>query len=328
MILKTAYLGRYRKGDTIQYISNLLDLLTDDLAARLTITSERRQLNDAFTLLTSKAPEKRSRFTAPIANTNKQRTAVYVGLKHTVEAWAKNHYTTAKKQAALDVVKRLKSYGKRVDLLHYQEKTATLNAIIHDLKTVLASQVALLNLNEWVTELEELNSRFDLLFLQRVNEKATQHKSVYKDTKDEVITALTTLKTVFEARQLIASKDTPELRPVFKQLTQQWNALTLQYNTSVTRPKSYIKTPDSDQNTSYNTEEHNAQQTITTNKLYVVSKPKKILVNIPKEKDENSNSDQDLMDKCVLDLRTPRLLNELNANFNLNPEGIEDDDGL
>ncbi len=288
MTLKTAYLGRYRKGDTIQYISNLLDFLTDEVAARLAIGSERHQLNDALALLTNKAPEQSSRFTARIAHTNKQRTAVYVGLKHTVEAWAKNHYNTDKKQAALEVLNCLKSYGKRVDLLPYQEKTGTLNAIIHDLKIGLAPQVTLLTLNEWVAELDAFNSRFDLLFLQRVEEKASQDKTTYQDDKSIAITALNRLKIVFEARQLIASKDTPELRPVFKQLAEQWHALTLQYNRSVTRPKSYVKTVDNTTDSAFTTEEQTSKQTVKTTPLTITPKSRWLQRHISKEKDQKS----------------------------------------
>ncbi len=246
MTLKRAFLERYRKDYMIQYTSNLLDILTTEDAVLLNLYQQRETIQHALNNLKN-TERKRSELTPRIAVLNKKRNTIYVGFKHTVDAWSKNHYDDSLKQAALSIINTLKSYGKRVDLIPYQEKTATLNAIIYDLEGKLSAQINLLNLNEWVIQLKTLNTEFDTLYLERVKALSKTQKGASTTFKKELITSLKSLKTLFEARLTVAVLDKTSNLKAFNSIAKKWDALTQQYNRDIIRNKT-LKPPSSNKN--------------------------------------------------------------------------------
>ncbi len=236
MILKRAFTERYNYYTTAQYIENTLEIITKDKAQTLNLSEEREHLVIALKNFKNRQQYK-SDITQQIAATDKNRNTIYVGFKHTLEAWAKNHYDQNIQQKASEVLQKLKSFGKRIDLMPYQEKTATLNGIILALTTEFSNAIAILNLKQWVVELDSLNTEFDRLYVKRVAEKAPYKKGENKRLQKALLAAYKTLTSVFNTRMAIAKLDRTEHLEHFIATTKLCNDLTLQYNTAVIRSK-------------------------------------------------------------------------------------------
>ncbi len=59
-----------------------------------------------------------------------------------------------KKNAAALIVDKIQELGKEVQLLRYQQETATLDVLLEKLNGALQTEVALLGLTEWVSNLQ------------------------------------------------------------------------------------------------------------------------------------------------------------------------------
>ncbi len=236
MTLKRAFTERYNYYTTAQYIENTLDIITESNAQTLNVSQERARLRMALKNFKNRQQNK-SDITQQIAATDKNRNTIYVGFKHTLEAWAKNHYDKNIQQKATEVLQKLKSFGKRIDLMPYQEKTATLNGIITALTTEFSAAIELLGLKQWIVQLQALNISFDSLYLKRVAEKAPHKKGKNTQLRKALLAAYKDLKTVYNTRMAIAKLDRTETLDRFIATTLLCNDLTNQYNTAVIRPK-------------------------------------------------------------------------------------------
>ncbi len=80
-------LENYRKGDLVQYFNNVLEIVTEDRAATLNITDQRKTLADVMERFnTSWQPSKGSELTPQIQQLDDERDSLFLGLKKTVDA--------------------------------------------------------------------------------------------------------------------------------------------------------------------------------------------------------------------------------------------------
>ncbi|MGG8495867.1 DUF6261 family protein [Tenacibaculum sp. TC6] len=256
MKITTPIFEKYRKGDLVQYINNVLEVLTEERATTLQVQSHRAALATTMAGFTPNWQQsKGSELTPQIAELDAQRDASFVGLKLTVTAWASNHYNEALKNAAFLIADKIATYGSDVQLLRYQEETATLYAIINDLETDLAAEVALLGLTEWVAHLKELNNSFNEKYVLRAQDLSTEQEGLIAEMRLRAITEFKVLKELFIARGTIAMEDEQANAALFTTVANEWNTLTDQYNAAVLRnTNSSTETPTADSDTDTNTD--------------------------------------------------------------------------
>ena len=234
-MITTPLFEKYRQGDTIQFLNNLLTIVSEARANDLHIAMQLDTLlNTINGLNTAWQPELGSQMTPEIAALDAQRDAVFNGLNLTVQAWGAYHFIPAKRNAAFLIADSLAGHGDKVAKLRYQEQTATLNSILQDLTTTLTSQVALLGLGDWVSSLESLNSSFDQKYVQRAQTMAGADPGKVAEMVTQAITDFRNLKTIFEARFAVAKADGEDVS-TFTAVEQEWNSLTNDYNTAVLR---------------------------------------------------------------------------------------------
>lgn len=250
-------LDKYRHADFIQYINNVLQIVTEEKATALTLNEQRTALQQSSDELNAVwAPNKGSELTAQIAELDQLRDGLFTGLKLTVDAWSKHHFNATKKQAALAVSLNLASHGKKITTLRYQQQTAVLNGILNDLQNELSAEITTLELTEWVTELQTANANFDALYVNRAIEVAANVKGIVEQLRTASTAHFKTLKTVFEARATVAAVENSPNKKEFEILGNEWNSLTQQYNEAVTRTyQSNSSTPPQDDPTSAGSED-------------------------------------------------------------------------
>lgn len=227
---------RYRQGDAIQYLNNLLNILTDPLATTLNVANKRTALKNIGLELFSKwQPSLGNALTPEISALDNQRDMVFNGFKTTVDNWAANHYDPAIQNAAFVVSDNIAAHGDRIYKMRYQQETATLNAIINDCEGIYAGHITTLGLGAWVTKLKNINTSFDTQYLARNAELATAEPGVVAELITQALAAFRALKSLFEARQSVAEADGDPLATQYQSVAAQWNSLTRQYNDAVLR---------------------------------------------------------------------------------------------
>jgi hypothetical protein len=235
-MLNTPNFEKYRQGDTVQYLTNVLTILTDPLAATLNVANKRTALKNIGQELINKwQPNLGNQLTPEIAALDNERDRVFSGFKLTVDNWASNHYDPAIQNAAFIVSDNISAHGNKITIQRYQQETATLNAIISDCEGVHASHITTLGLGNWVTQLKNLNTTFDTKYLERNAQLATTEPGVIADLITQALAAFRALKSLLEARQSVAEADGDPLVPQYQSVAAQWNSLTNQYNDAVLR---------------------------------------------------------------------------------------------
>jgi hypothetical protein len=227
---------RYRQGDFIQYINNVLHILTNARASTFMLEPQHEALKAIIQKLNNAwQPKMGSELTPEIQELDNRRDLVFLGLKMTVDAWATNHYYAEWRHAANKVSESIARHSGRVAKMRYQQETATLSAIIKDLNVSLSNEVAELGLTGWVIELEMLNTAFNDKYVQRAQDLSGFEPGAIVALINEATKAFRKLKSMFEARFAVAEADGMEYITEFRQTANEWNSITHQYNDSVNR---------------------------------------------------------------------------------------------
>ncbi|MGN6494127.1 MAG: DUF6261 family protein [Agriterribacter sp.] len=238
-MLTTPTLKKYRQGDFVQYMNNVLQIISAARATTLNITSQRNVLQQAVQNLNdSWQPKTGSELTPEIAELDRQRDQCFTGLKLTVDNWAIHHYKSEFREAAFIISDYIAAHGRRITDLRYQLQTATLDAIISYLENEHARYIVRLGLQEWVSDLKALNEAFNTMYLARIKAVPLQERGFVKALIKTATGTFRQLKTMFEARFSVAVTDQQPAIPLFQQITNEWNVLTQQYNDVVNRNSS------------------------------------------------------------------------------------------
>lgn len=160
------------------------------------------------------------------------------------------HFDVTIKQQATLLHSHLASYGTGIARLNYQSKTLTIKSIVSDWtnNTELGDAITLLKLENWKIELEQANSNFDSLYLDRTQNMATASPDTMKAKRLDAINAFYDLRNNINAQFTINKGKDP-----FAKVTNELNALISQYNillagrsgdsTDVPTEKEIISTP-------------------------------------------------------------------------------------
>lgn len=142
----------------------------------------------------------RSAVTNDIATADALRDRTFRGLRDAVKS-AASHFLVEKQQAASRIQLVLDHYG---NLIHksYDEETAALNSFIGDL-TVLTTDITLLDLTDWVAELQSNNQAFDTLKKTRYSEEAGKTQLRMKQVRLQVDEAYRTITDRIDALVIV-----------------------------------------------------------------------------------------------------------------------------
>lgn len=235
-MITTPLLEKYRNGDFIQYMNNVLDLVTEARAATLNLAPQRTALyNGMQEMNTLWQPARGSEITPQIAQLDTRRDSIFSGLKMTADAWAHHHYDDAQRNAAILIADNMAAHGHKIQDLRYQEETAVLNAILNDLENEYSDAVSLLGLAPWVSELRSVNTEFNDLYVARTQALSTQQTGAVETQRNQVTTDFRGLKTLFEARMAVAEVDGGANLSEFETVHNEWSTLSGAYNDAVTR---------------------------------------------------------------------------------------------
>jgi Family of unknown function (DUF6261) len=226
-MITTANLEKYRNGDFIQFVNNVLQIVPEPVAAQLLVASQRAtlntlstQFNDAFQPLIG------NELTPEIANLDVKRDDCVTGIKLFLEAHLV-HYQENKRNSAFILLDVMQSYGDRIHKLRYQLETATIDALIHNWESNHPTHLQTLNLIDWKNQLKQYNQDFNNLYINRTLQLAEVENGVMVALRTDATTAYRTLKSHIEAHALINPSDT------YNQVMAQMSTLVEQYNTAV-----------------------------------------------------------------------------------------------
>ena len=148
------YLNRYRNGEYLQYMKDVLQLVND--ANLDTLTVQVGALSPIVDNIDAAFQQSQgSTLTQEIINLDERRDRAIVGLRSTTDGYT-YHHDTAKATAATALNANIASHGNTIQRLSYQEETAVLDSIIADWETdsELTAAVATLDLGDWVSRVK------------------------------------------------------------------------------------------------------------------------------------------------------------------------------
>ncbi len=233
-MLVTPLLEKYRKGDLVQFLNNVLEILTEEQANTLKVAPQRAALDEVMQRFNdSWHPERGSELTPQIQELDTERDALFMGLKLTVDAWADYHYEGDKKNAAFLISDKIASYGKEVQLVRYQQETAILNSLLEELENQLSDEVLLLGLTDWVAKLKTVNTQFNEKYVERTLATSTEQEGKVLELRKESIKVFRKLKSLFEARMEIAEAEESADFPTYESVENALSRLAEQYNDAV-----------------------------------------------------------------------------------------------
>lgn len=134
---------------------------------------------------------RKSALTNPIAAADHTRDSTNRGMNYIIIGGT-YHFKAAKREAAQRLKIVLDHFG-NINKKSYNEQTAAIKALITDLKTTHAADVATLGIGDWVDELEKNNNTFETLQNERYTDEAGQTQLKMKDVRIELDTAYETI---------------------------------------------------------------------------------------------------------------------------------------
>jgi hypothetical protein len=125
-----------------------------------------------------------SDYTKTLKTLNKRIDKNIVGIVNLVLAM-RRHFDPAFVEAAENLWARLKSFRGQIEKKPYEEESAAVKILVADFKTTYAEQIAILNLDGWVADLEAAQIEFDHIFMLRNTELANRSPERLVDIKKQ-----------------------------------------------------------------------------------------------------------------------------------------------
>ncbi len=231
--LKRPAFERYSKGDLIQYFNNVLDIISLQQAKAVGIEKQYQAfVNIVARFNANWQPNKGSDITHVIRQLDDKRSRCFIGLSRTFNNWAINHYDDTAKKTAAVLAARIKLKNQHFRTINQEEKTAIINSILTDLKTHFSDEIALLQLTEWVENLQQINNQFNQKYLERTIALSKQKKGIVFQLRNESISCFKSLFQIIKNVWIIAqSTSTPS--PILVKIIQELNEITEKYNLAV-----------------------------------------------------------------------------------------------
>lgn len=246
--MTTPYLTRYRNGEYLQYIKDVLDLVNKQDVDVLELTQQRNELTtNVNTIDATYQQSLGSALTQEIIDLDTRRDNAMIGIRAVASGFL-YHYNTATKKQAQDIINTISIYGSDITRKNYQEETAVLNSLIKDLETKeeVTVAIAALSLNDWLAELKAANEAFTGKYLERVEETAANPSTSIIELRALTSIAYKNLISHIEAHNVLSNT------VAYNTMLVEIEVLTKQYNLVVDNRTASNTTDNSTTDTSAN----------------------------------------------------------------------------
>lgn len=149
---------------------------------------------------------RKSAVTDDIAQADGLRDNTYRGLSDTVKG-AANHFKPEKREAAERLMLLLGHFG-NINAKSYDAQTASISALVNDLNTGYAADVATLKLEDWVAELQSNNAAFEALMDERYKDSSERTELKMKDVRTEIDAEYRTIAERIDALSVVNGPET------------------------------------------------------------------------------------------------------------------------
>ncbi|CAA0222293.1 DUF6261 family protein [Tenacibaculum maritimum] len=224
--MNVPFLNRYRYGEFLQYLKDVLKLLAEQDVTALQLTQQQNNLQPLVTAIdTVFKQDQGSIITQELVHLDEQRDKALTGLRYLINAYLQ-HYDTAIVNAATALFNNINKHGNNIQRLNYQEETAVLDSIITDWQTEkeLVNAVTLLNIRAWLDHLKTVNTNFAIRYLARVEEQAANPTENILEFRTEATNMYRELIAHINAHQTLGTKG------AYNTLQEQISVLAKQYN--------------------------------------------------------------------------------------------------
>ncbi|MEQ9443373.1 MAG: DUF6261 family protein [Cyclobacteriaceae bacterium] len=170
--MKTALLGRYRIQELIQFISNTLMIVKQHGPDKLKIKALYQSLLQQHqNLQQASKQDSMSEITPQLARLDARRDRAIICLRKICGGYAAHHRDNMSNAGQL-ILARIDKYGSKLYHQNYSAETAALKNLCRELQTdpLCINAVQELNVEEVVVEMNTVNTRFEKLFIQRLQE--------------------------------------------------------------------------------------------------------------------------------------------------------------
>jgi hypothetical protein len=152
---------------------------------------------------------RKSEYTAELAATDARLDRDIVGLNSAIDA-ALHHFDPETVKAAKILEVRMKSFRGEIEKKAYEEESGAVKILVRDLQTTYAPQIAYLNLDSWVTEIENAQQEFERLFLLRNDELADRSHEKLEKVRKEIDAAYRQMIGQIDAYTVLNGDDSTE----------------------------------------------------------------------------------------------------------------------
>lgn len=230
-----AKLLRYRNSEFIQFLKDTVkiykayDLKTLKIQALVVdVENSIAKLESVFTIA------RKNGNTELLESLDARRDRAIIGIKTLAEAY-ENHFDQSTVNAAKVLLILMNKYGSGIAYFNYIDETNTISNIVKEMQseTKAVSAVTLLNISTWVNELEQANTAFNNLFIERNKDISEQPDQNLKNLRNPVLKQYELL--VEKTSSYLSVTDIPE----YKAILDQMETIIVKYNDGV--PKANLK---------------------------------------------------------------------------------------
>ena len=204
-MIKTPFLLRFHNDEHIQFNKDVLTVCEDSNTETLQIQNQFDALKAGTEHLESSFLHLRgSELTQKIIDEDEKRDELIIGIEKVADGFTR-HFNPKHAEAADLLLRHIQKYGHNIARMNYQAETTALNDLIDFVKNdkKMQTAVSVLGFNEWFEKLEEYNTQFNRLYIQRVKEEAGKPVLSLKVLRKDSIQHFKDLSKYIEAQALI-----------------------------------------------------------------------------------------------------------------------------
>jgi hypothetical protein len=128
---------------------------------------------------------KASEYTKQLAEVDKKMDRYIIGINASINSGT-HHFDENIVKAAEILKMRMKAFHTEIERKSYSQESAAVKILVRDFRTEYAQQVSILNLNQWIMELESAQTEFENLFIARNTELVERPQERLKEVRKKI----------------------------------------------------------------------------------------------------------------------------------------------